>query len=73
VEEGRGYHLGQILSFGAWHPIETYLPGYQGYIRRRQWLKWVGRLRNATRRLFRKLGILDWLYRLQDRYLKREI
>jgi hypothetical protein len=73
VEGGQGFHLDQVLSFGEWHPIETYLPGYQGYIRRRQWLKWVGRLRNATRRLFRKLGILDWLYGLQDRYLKREI
>jgi hypothetical protein len=73
VEGSQGYRLDQVLSFGAWHPIETYLPDHQGYLRRRQWLKWVGSLRNATRRLFRKLGILDWLYGLQDRYLKREI
>ncbi|MQC26247.1 MAG: glycosyltransferase [Chloroflexi bacterium] len=73
LEVARRYRLDAVLSFGEWQPLETYLPGYARtlHLRRPLWL--LGWLRNKARALLRRLGILDGLYALQRRYLKREL
>ena len=53
--------------------MEKLLPGHSQSLRARRPLWLLGKLRNAFRGLLRNLGILDWLYRLQERGLKREI
>lgn len=73
VEDAQAYRLDEILSFEDWRPLEGYLPHYRDYLKSRRWLRRAGNLRNAMRGLFHKMGVLDWLYGLQERYLKREV
>jgi glycosyltransferase involved in cell wall biosynthesis len=73
VAETFRYRLSEVLSFGEWHSLDDYIPNYSlsVFLRRPLWL--LGVLRNWLRTLFRRLGILDWLYDFQRRYIKREI
>ena len=74
AEEAQRYRLGEVLSFGVWHAIEDYLPPrYLDMLKRRRPLWLLGWLRNALRRLLKVLGVLDWLYRLQKRFIRREL
>jgi glycosyltransferase involved in cell wall biosynthesis len=73
VAETRRYRLFEILNFGEWHHLNEYVPNHSlaVFFRRPLWL--LGVLRNWLRALFRRWGILEWLYDMQRRYIKREI
>lgn len=67
------YRVGHIKNFGEWRSMETLVPNYQQFIRRRAYLWKVGTLRNWLRALLTKVGLLEYLYGVQERYIKRDI
>lgn len=73
AKEALGYRLDAVKSLGEWHPLSEYLPRHEKDLQRRSPLRLLGKLRNAMRTLLEQLGLLRWLYKLQDRYWKREI
>lgn len=73
LDEARRYRLDAVLSFGEWRPLEDYLPGHAASLRWHRPLWILGWVRNRLRDLLRGLGLLEWIYGLQKRYLKREI
>jgi hypothetical protein len=67
------YRLGQAYYRGQWHPLSDLVPGYAAFIRRRRPLWVLGTLRNSTRWLMARLGLLDAIHRLQRRSTYREV
>ncbi|MBN2503047.1 MAG: glycosyltransferase family 2 protein [Anaerolineales bacterium] len=63
----------EIQVAGEWLPLVEVFPNVESYRRKRSYLKLFGWLRHILRTTFTKLGLLDLIYRLQERYLKREI
>lgn len=73
MDEVKRFRLGEVLIEGEWLPLSRYVPNHREYLARRQYLWLVGDARVWGRKILEKLGILQWLYRLQDKLLKREI
>ena len=73
VAQAREYRLDEILSFGEWSRLEAYVPSYRQYLESRRYLWSLGALRNGIRTIFKKLGILRVMYKLQDRFIGREV
>ena len=69
----REYRIREILNFGKWNPVQDVIPHYHAYIRGRRYLWALGSLRNSSRRVLEKAGLIKTLYALQNRYFKREI
>lgn len=77
----RNEHLGgarkmrvdAIKNGKTWIPVANYLPEYAAYIEKREILWTVGRTRNAIRSGLQRMGLLPWLHRLQEIYLKRDL
>jgi glycosyltransferase involved in cell wall biosynthesis len=73
VEAAGQFRPDEIQVFGEWQSLQRFFPQVESYRRKRSYLKVLGWLRQALRAAFNKLGLLDLIYRLQERYLKREI
>lgn len=71
-ETGR-FRLGEVLTAGEWSPLTRYFPGYNEYLARQKNLWFVGALRNGGRKLLQRIGLLAMIYRIQEKFLKREI
>ncbi|MBX3005396.1 MAG: glycosyltransferase [Anaerolineales bacterium] len=56
------FRLDHVQSFGQWQPLAALWPQQHAYLRRRQPLWLLGRLRFALRRLLARLGLLEWLH-----------
>ncbi len=63
----------EIKSFGVWHNLNEYLPNYEDYLSLRRPLYVLGWLRNLLRSGLGKIGLLAPLYRLQEKFWRREI
>jgi hypothetical protein len=63
----------QIKSLGDWHDLNKYLPNYENYLSLRRPLYILGWLRNLLRNALGKIGLLAPLYRLQEKFWRREI
>jgi glycosyltransferase involved in cell wall biosynthesis len=76
-EELRGqaanYDIDHIRIKGKWQPLLRYLPELDEYRRRRKMLWSLGTLRNLLRSLLQKTGLLQLVYAIQKRLIKREI
>jgi hypothetical protein len=73
LDEARKYNISNIQSFNAWRLIDDYIPGYAQYVKQREYLWKLGRVRNFLRNLFLRLGILGLIYKFQERFIRREI
>ena len=73
LAEARNMRLDAIKNGDTWIPLADYLPDYVSYVKKRNPLWMVGRARNAVRNGLRLIGLLPLLYRVQDKYLKRDI
>lgn len=69
----RKMRLDAIKNGDIWIPLADYLPDYGSYVKKRNPLWMVGRVRNAVRKGLRSIGLLPLLYRVQEKYLKRDI
>jgi hypothetical protein len=67
------YRLNEIQNFGEWQPLDHYLPDYEDYLRKARRFAPLGYLRNGLRNFLQRIGLLDWLYQVQRRLLKREL
>lgn len=56
-----------------WIQLTNYLPQYTSYIEKRKPLWIVGRVRNTIRHGLQVIGLLPLIYRMQEKYLKRDI
>jgi GT2 family glycosyltransferase len=63
----------QIKNLGNWHNLNEYLPNYENYLSLRRPLYILGWLRNLLRNALGKIGLLAPLYRLQEKFWRREI
>jgi GT2 family glycosyltransferase len=68
-----GYRLDAIRYGQEWIPLSRYLPGHASFLKIRKPLWLFGWLRNALRIILRRIGILPGLYKIQEKYLKRDI
>lgn len=73
MDEARRFRLGEVQTAGKWLPLTRYVPHYSDYLARQKNLWFVGTVRNGGRKLLQKIGILPMIYRIQERFLKREI
>jgi hypothetical protein len=72
-KEAHNYQITDFLNFGDWISLENVLPGHKDAIARRKPLWLLGGLRNFLRKLLKAIGILEWLYSLQNKYIGREL
>jgi glycosyltransferase involved in cell wall biosynthesis len=73
LNEAKQYRLDAIQVDKKWHLLSAYLPRLENNLRARQPLWSLGRLRTWTRAFLKRVGLLGWLYSLQDKTWKREI
>jgi glycosyltransferase involved in cell wall biosynthesis len=69
----REYNLDSIQNSGGWLPLTQLLPDHANYLQRRRPLLALAKLRNSLRSLLERTGLLKLLYKLQEKFLKREI
>jgi glycosyltransferase involved in cell wall biosynthesis len=51
------FEISRARFFDEWYPIQSLLPGYNNFIKSRQWLWIFGNVRNFLRFVFLKIGI----------------
>ncbi len=73
LAEARKMRLDAIKNGETWIPLTNYVPDYASYVKKRNPLWIVGKVRNAVRNGLRSIGLLPLLYRVQEKYLKRDI
>lgn len=73
LEESRKMRVDAIKNGENWIPVTNYLPEHAVYIKKREFLWTVGRIRNAIRSGLQRIGLLPWLHRVQEIYLKRDV
>jgi glycosyltransferase involved in cell wall biosynthesis len=69
----RQYRIELIKNFGEWHSLKEYLPNYERFLKDRNVLKLVGKIRNVFRSIVNKLGLLNLMYRVQEKVWGKEI
>ena len=73
VKAAQKYRLDEILIFGNWQPLKDFLPKRSKFEGLRKLLWVIAFIRNGSRKLLKKLGLLDVIYALQKRFIGREI
>jgi len=73
LEQTKEYRVDSIKQSTSWIPLSTYLPDLNSYISSRKPLWILGVIRIWFRAAMKRLGLLDYLHRAQNKYLKREI
>lgn len=73
IEDARRYRLDEFLNFGEWIHVNTFVKNLTlaRVLRQPLWL--LGALRNGLRALLRRVGVLEWLYAFQRRFIKRDL
>lgn len=67
------YDIQHILNFGKWRHLTDYIPAYEKFLSNRSILRKFGIVRNFLRNIIIKIGFLDYLHRIQKRFLRRDI
>lgn len=73
LQEAREYDIDHILNFGKWQHLTDYLPAYEKFLNKRSLLYKFGKTRNFLRKTFIKMGVLKYIYRIQKRFIKRDL
>lgn len=73
MELASKYRIDRILHNGTWLELNAFLPGHASRMQGKTYLWWLGRIRANLRTILHRLGLLQTLYKLQDKLLKREI
>ncbi|MDH5507370.1 MAG: glycosyltransferase [Anaerolineae bacterium] len=72
-DQAKAYDLDHVLQFGEWQPVVKYLPNGEGFYKNKAVLWKIGKIRNTLRAAFRRLGLLDLIYQVQQRLIRRDI
>jgi glycosyltransferase involved in cell wall biosynthesis len=67
------YRIGEIQNLGKWTTLEKYLPMLNRSLEKRKPLWTLGKLRNGSRSLLNKMGLLQLIYSIQKRFIGKEI
>lgn len=73
LSNAQRYRTEHVEFFGKWYHVSDFIPGYDTYIESRKYLWKIGKLKNSLRWILSKLGLLNTIYRFQDRFIRREI
>jgi glycosyltransferase involved in cell wall biosynthesis len=73
METAKQFRIDSILYNGEWLSLDKYLPGHFRRIQKKNYLWQVGKLRAWARTLLQRTGLLQVVYSLQKKLLKREI
>ncbi|MBN1230666.1 MAG: glycosyltransferase [Anaerolineales bacterium] len=73
LKDIKKFRTNEVRNFSEWIPLEKFLPRYRTYCQKRSYLKIFGGFRNTGRKLLKALGLLNLLYKIQKRIIRKDI